>query len=137
MRSVESTGGDHLSLTDSDDSDDPAHRKSPHRRHPEDDQKRLKGKSKLQPHTPSPSESSEDEADNNVGPTFALPFLEVEDSGAGYCAVYEERVPSLGLDQTPCVRCPSFSFCVPAGPVNAQDCAYYTSWLGQEVVALC
>ncbi|CDO68355.1 hypothetical protein BN946_scf184815.g2 [Trametes cinnabarina] len=56
--------------------------------------------------------------------------------GTVYRAVYEERIRGLGLDQAPCVRCPTFDFCQSGGPVNPQDCIYYEGWLGVEAGAL-
>lgn len=35
----------------------------------------------------------------------------------------------LGQMQTPCGRCPQFTFCEESGPVNATGCEYYDSWL--------
>lgn len=54
--------------------------------------------------------------------------------GAVYRAVYEERIRGLGLDQAPCVRCPTFDFCNSGGPVNPQECVYYESWLGTSAL---
>ncbi|KAI0638327.1 RNA polymerase Rpc34 subunit-domain-containing protein [Trametes polyzona] len=56
--------------------------------------------------------------------------------GTVYRAVYEERIRGLGLDQDPCVRCPTFDFCQSGGPVNPQECLYYEGWLDVEVGAL-
>lgn len=57
--------------------------------------------------------------------------------GVVYRAVHEERVPSLGINQTPCLRCEQFEFCAPQGPVNAGECLYYGQWatsaIGGEV----
>ena len=38
--------------------------------------------------------------------------------GVVYRAIHEERIPSLGTSQSPCVRCPTFDFCSSGGPVN-------------------
>lgn len=35
----------------------------------------------------------------------------------------------LGQMQTPCGRCPQFTFCEESGPVNATGCKYYDDWL--------
>lgn len=35
----------------------------------------------------------------------------------------------LGQMQTPCGRCPQFTFCEESGPVNASGCKYYDDWL--------
>ncbi|KAI0371340.1 hypothetical protein BV20DRAFT_1035339 [Pilatotrama ljubarskyi] len=49
--------------------------------------------------------------------------------GVVYRAIREERIPSIGSGQTPCIRCPTFDFCKSGGPVNPQECVYYDSWL--------
>jgi DNA-directed RNA polymerase III subunit RPC6 len=38
----------------------------------------------------------------------------------------------LGQMHTPCGRCPQFTFCEESGPVNAEECKYYTGWLGDQ-----
>ncbi|KZT68885.1 hypothetical protein DAEQUDRAFT_765892 [Daedalea quercina L-15889] len=53
-------------------------------------------------------------------------------SGFVYRPVHEERIV-LGLGQSPCVRCPTGDFC---GPVNAQECVYYETWLAGDVVSV-
>ncbi|KAI9068254.1 hypothetical protein FKP32DRAFT_1587841 [Trametes sanguinea] len=55
-----------------------------------------------------------------------------DDYGGGggayvYRAVRQERAAG-GLSQSPCVRCPTFDFCKPGGPVNPQECTYYGGW---------
>ncbi|OSD00667.1 hypothetical protein PYCCODRAFT_1453232 [Trametes coccinea BRFM310] len=57
--------------------------------------------------------------------------LQDDYSGGGayvYRAVRQERAAG-GLSQSPCVRCPTFDFCKPGGPVNPQECTYYGGWL--------
>lgn len=34
-----------------------------------------------------------------------------------------------GLTQAPCGRCPVFELCQPGGPVNANNCPYFETWL--------
>ncbi|KAI0768266.1 RNA polymerase Rpc34 subunit-domain-containing protein [Trametes elegans] len=51
-----------------------------------------------------------------------------------YRAVRQERAAG-GLAQAPCVRCPTFDFCKPGGPVNPQECTYYAGWLAAADVA--
>ena len=45
--------------------------------------------------------------------------------GVVYRAIQEERILSLGTNQSPCVRCPTFDLCASGGPVNPQECVYY------------
>ncbi|KAI0674601.1 RNA polymerase Rpc34 [Trametes maxima] len=54
--------------------------------------------------------------------------------GVVYRAIHEERIPSLGTDQVPCERCPTFAFCRPGGPVSPKECVYYDSWLSVGTV---
>ncbi|KAI0646594.1 RNA polymerase Rpc34 subunit-domain-containing protein [Trametes meyenii] len=54
--------------------------------------------------------------------------------GVVYRAIHEERIPSLGTDQVPCERCPTFAFCRPDGPVSPGECVYYDSWLAVGTV---
>ncbi|TFK53165.1 hypothetical protein OE88DRAFT_1657064 [Heliocybe sulcata] len=58
----------------------------------------------------------------------------LEGSAYVYRAVRQERV-SLGLSQAPCGRCPQFDFCKSGGPVNPQECVYYTEWLTKGTFA--
>ncbi|EIW51661.1 uncharacterized protein TRAVEDRAFT_137014 [Trametes versicolor FP-101664 SS1] len=50
-------------------------------------------------------------------------------SGVVYRAIHEERISTLGINQTPCLRCPKFDFCSEQGSVNPKECAYYDPWL--------
>ncbi|KAF5370019.1 hypothetical protein D9758_001262 [Tetrapyrgos nigripes] len=54
--------------------------------------------------------------------------------GVVYRAIRQERL-SLGWSQAPCSTCPSFEFCKEGGPVNPQECVYYTDWLMEGTVA--
>ncbi|KAI0336658.1 hypothetical protein GY45DRAFT_1237650 [Cubamyces sp. BRFM 1775] len=54
--------------------------------------------------------------------------------GVVYRAVHEERISSLGTNQSPCVRCPTFDFCASGGPVNPQECVYHDPWLSTAIV---
>ncbi|KDR83354.1 hypothetical protein GALMADRAFT_1337821 [Galerina marginata CBS 339.88] len=48
--------------------------------------------------------------------------------GSVYRAIKE--VPLIaGVTDAPCANCPSFEFCKEEGPVNPEDCVYYTKWL--------
>ncbi|RPD63997.1 hypothetical protein L227DRAFT_521286 [Lentinus tigrinus ALCF2SS1-6] len=51
--------------------------------------------------------------------------------GVVYRAVHEERLRGLGLEEAPCIQCPTYDFCRSGGPVNPQDCFYYEGWLVQ------
>jgi len=37
-----------------------------------------------------------------------------------------------GLTQVPCGRCPVFDLCEEGGPINAGNCVYFQSWLGNK-----
>ena len=54
--------------------------------------------------------------------------------GVVYRAIQEERILSLGTNQSPCVRCPTFDFCASGGPVNPQECVYHDPWLSTATV---
>ncbi|KAB5593346.1 DNA-directed RNA polymerase III subunit C34 [Ceratobasidium theobromae] len=56
------------------------------------------------------------------------------DANAGrvYRAIRPERV-AQGWTQSPCSVCPQFDFCHDDGPVNAQECQYYSTWLNAGV----
>lgn len=61
-------------------------------------------------------------------------FFDKIGGGTVYRALPE--VPtSLGLMETPCGPCPSFEFCKDGGPVNPQDCIYYSDWLSGQTLA--
>ncbi|KDQ54551.1 hypothetical protein JAAARDRAFT_38229 [Jaapia argillacea MUCL 33604] len=65
-------------------------------------------------------------------PTEAAPdSLDVGDTPSihVYRAVRQERW-TLGLNEAPCGRCPTFEFCKDGGPVNPSECVYYDRWLG-------
>ncbi|KAI0363406.1 hypothetical protein BV20DRAFT_1058085 [Pilatotrama ljubarskyi] len=65
------------------------------------------------------------------GPSHAFADAYTDYGGGGaymYRAVRQERA-AHGLSQAPCVRCPTFDFCKPGGPVNPQECTYYGTWL--------
>ncbi|KAI0357863.1 hypothetical protein OH77DRAFT_1421993 [Trametes cingulata] len=66
-----------------------------------------------------------------AGPSHDFADMQVDYGGGGaymYRAVRQERA-AHGLSQAPCVRCPTFDFCKPGGPVNPQECTYYGTWL--------
>ncbi|EPQ51929.1 hypothetical protein GLOTRDRAFT_123048 [Gloeophyllum trabeum ATCC 11539] len=69
-------------------------------------------------------------------PAVDLHAVDDELTGGAYVyrAVKQERL-SLGLGQAPCGRCPTFDFCKTGGPVNPQECVYYTEWLGRGTVS--
>ncbi|CDO71516.1 hypothetical protein BN946_scf184910.g15 [Trametes cinnabarina] len=78
----------------------------------------------------SKSKSKRSRSSSPVAHDFAAAH---EDYGAGggayvYRAVRQEHAAG-GLSQSPCVRCPTFDFCKPGGPVNPQECTYYGGWL--------
>ncbi|KAG2231280.1 RNA polymerase Rpc34 [Thamnidium elegans] len=39
------------------------------------------------------------------------------------------RLPTEALTETPCGRCPVFSFCLEDGPVSPMNCEYFKTWL--------
>ncbi|KAI1797749.1 RNA polymerase Rpc34 subunit-domain-containing protein [Ganoderma leucocontextum] len=91
-----------------------------------DDDRRSHSRSK------SKSRSGRKRSSSPAGEEDVTASLLGQDCGAYvYRAVRQERVAGGGggLAQTPCVRCSVFDFCKDIGPVNAQDCEYYGSWL--------
>ncbi|KAF9534406.1 RNA polymerase Rpc34 [Crepidotus variabilis] len=62
-------------------------------------------------------------------------FLDSVEGGSVYRALREAPTISLGLMETPCGPCPSFEFCKQDGPVNPQECAYYSEWLEAQGVS--
>jgi len=65
------------------------------------------------------------------------PVISIFDNAGGgtvYRALPE--VPtSVGLMEAPCGPCPSFEFCKDGGPVNPQECIYYSEWLSGQTLA--
>ncbi|KIJ45899.1 hypothetical protein M422DRAFT_59678 [Sphaerobolus stellatus SS14] len=94
--------------------------------------KRKRSKSRTRSRSKSKAKSAFDvsDSDSDEGMTTI--------GGAGsanvYRAIRQERV-SLGWSQAPCGRCPVFDFCSQNGPVNPDDCMYYSKWLEQGVSA--
>lgn len=51
--------------------------------------------------------------------------------GRGAGEAYDDQEGN-GITQAPCGRCPVFALCGDDGPVNAQTCVYWKSWLGED-----
>ncbi|KAI8972446.1 RNA polymerase Rpc34 subunit-domain-containing protein [Trametes punicea] len=114
-----SASGSESSDSDSDtDSDTNAHRRSRSRSKSKSKSKSRRSRSS----SPAPGALSHDIAvDYGAGGAYV------------YRAVRQERAAG-GLSQSPCVRCPTFDFCKPGGPVNPQECTYYGAWLAAAEV---
>lgn len=41
----------------------------------------------------------------------------------------KSHLPIEGLTETPCGRCPVFTFCKEDGPINPFNCEYFKTWL--------
>ncbi|KAJ9622070.1 34-kDa subunit of RNA polymerase III (C) [Taxawa tesnikishii (nom. ined.)] len=52
--------------------------------------------------------------------------------GRGAGEAYDDQEGN-GITQAPCGRCPVFALCGDDGPVNAQTCVYWKSWLGKMI----
>lgn len=39
------------------------------------------------------------------------------------------RLPTEAVTETPCGKCPVFSFCVEYGPISPINCEYFKTWL--------
>ncbi|ORX63196.1 RNA polymerase Rpc34 [Hesseltinella vesiculosa] len=59
----------------------------------------------------------------------------LEEAGAGIQWTYKatrkakSRLPVEAMTETPCGRCPSFTFCSEKGPVSPSNCEYFKRWL--------
>lgn len=39
------------------------------------------------------------------------------------------RLPTEALTETPCGKCPVFTFCIEDGPISPVNCEYFKTWL--------
>lgn len=65
------------------------------------------------------------------GPSFQT-FDDSESEGFLYRAINSER-PRLGWLESPCNKCPAFDFCKAGGPVNPNNCLYFSDWMVCDV----
>ncbi|KAI0672485.1 RNA polymerase Rpc34 subunit-domain-containing protein [Trametes maxima] len=98
----------------------------------DDHHSRSRSRSKSKSKSKAKSKSSKRSRSSSPAPGgFSGDFDAFLDGGGGayvYRAIRQERAAG-GLGQAPCVRCPTFEFCKPGGPVNAKECTYYGAWL--------
>jgi len=102
----------------------------------DEEERRRKKDKKKKKRDSSESDSSESEPERppkksksiRRSPGIAMDAFDTGSGGSVYRAL--KAVPCIaGVTEAPCGKCPSFEFCKEGGPVNPEDCVYYTEWL--------